>query len=469
MSNFKINISINLTNITEMAKLKGLFNWLSGSIGDVTFSRSEGQTIVYEKAEHKDARTLPQLKVRTVMANLAALYSAARGKLKNSFEGKTATQNDYNMFIKKNMSSNSHVYLTKEQSEAKACVVAPYYITGGSLGEIKADYTDDGFQTNISLGDLILSEETTIGQFSSAVKNSNKLLEFAYSDKLVALIFQQTVDAEGIPHVLVDDDAVTLDDGDDRLLLSIVHPTAFASVNGKLGSVSGLGDVGIAWILCRNDENRNWQISTSKICCNNSLLEEYMFNRAFERAAKSYGGYKKILLTADGTSSSSHHDDPTPTGKYRLTVQSESLDKGTVSGGGMFEEGANPTFSATPKAGYEFEGWYRDGEKFSEEATCTDFDMPAANVTVIAKFRAVAATHTITLTAGANGKVKVGDGESSTTATGTVEDGGTIVINAIADSGYQFQKWSDNNMQNPRTLTNVTEDVELTATFESEE
>ena len=163
MSNFKINISINLTNITEMSKLKVLFNWLSGSIGDVTFSRSEGQTIVYEKAEHKDARTLPQLKVRTVMANLAALYSAARGKLKNSFEGKTATQNDYNMFIKKNMSSNSHVYLTKEQSEAKACVVAPYYITGGSLGEIKSDYTDDGFQTNISLGDLILSEETTIG------------------------------------------------------------------------------------------------------------------------------------------------------------------------------------------------------------------------------------------------------------------------------------------------------------------
>ena len=452
-----------------MAKLKGIFNWLSGTVGDVTFKRSDGQTVVMERVEHKDARSLAQLKVRTVMANLAAMYKAARGRLKNSFEGKSATQNDYNMFLKKNMSSNSHVYLTKEQSDAKACVVAPYYVTDGSLSEIKAEYVDGAFQTNLSLGELVITEETTIGQFSSAVKNCNKQLEFAYEDKLVALIFRQTVDEDGIPRVFVDHDSVTLDDGNNHLLLSVVAPTAFSSVNGKLGSASGLSNIGIAWIMCRNDNRNNWQISTSKICCNNSILEDYMFDRAFERSAKSYGGYRNILLTADGTSGSSHHDEPTPTDKYLLIVQSEDLNKGTVTGGGMFEEGDNPTFSATAKSGYEFEGWYRDGEKFSSEATCTDFDMPAANVTVIAKFSVVASEHTISLTAGNNGKVKIADGEPAQTATGTVADGGSVMITAVPNADFVFQKWSDNNMQNPRTLSNVTQDITLTATFESEE
>ena len=152
----------------------------------------------------------------------------------------------------------------------------------------------------------------------------------------------------------------------------------------------------------------------------------------------------------------------------RLTVMSESDAKGTVTGGGFFEEGADVTVSAFAKSGYEFEGWYRDGEKVSSDATA-NLDMPAADITVLAKFRQVGGAHTITLTAGSNGQVKVGDGAPGATATGSVEDGGSIQISAIANSGFIFQKWSDNNMQNPRTLADVTEDIELTATFQSED
>ena len=95
--------------------------------------------------------------------------------------------------------------------------------------------------------------------------------------------------------------------------------------------------------------------------------------------------------------------------------------------------------------------------------------MPAANVTVIAKFSVVASEHTISLTAGNNGKVKIADGEPAQTATGTVADGGSVMITAVPNADFVFQKWSDNNMQNPRTLSNVTQDITLTATFESEE
>ena len=40
----------------------------------------------------------------------------------------------------------------------------------------------------------------------------------------------------------------------------------------------------------------------------------------------------------------------------------------------------------------------------------------------------------------------------------------TAVIQATANTGYSFDRWSDNNTQNPRTLT-VTSDVSLTAQF----
>ncbi|MEE1090995.1 MAG: hypothetical protein UH103_06180, partial [Paludibacteraceae bacterium] len=37
-----------------------------------------------------------------------------------------------------------------------------------------------------------------------------------------------------------------------------------------------------------------------------------------------------------------------------------------------------------------------------------------------------------------------------------------------ANKGYHFEKWSDGNTENPRTIT-VTEDIELSATFELDE
>jgi len=67
--------------------------------------------------------------------------------------------------------------------------------------------------------------------------------------------------------------------------------------------------------------------------------------------------------------------------------------------------------------------------------------------------------HTITYNAGPNGTLTgttsqtVGD-----TATGTA-------VTAIANSGYHFVNWSDNSVQNPRTDTDVTADLSVTANF----
>lgn len=45
-----------------------------------------------------------------------------------------------------------------------------------------------------------------------------------------------------------------------------------------------------------------------------------------------------------------------------VRAASAQLDRGSVSGAGLYEEGAQVTLSATPNAGYVFAGWLRDGE-----------------------------------------------------------------------------------------------------------
>ena len=68
-------------------------------------------------------------------------------------------------------------------------------------------------------------------------------------------------------------------------------------------------------------------------------------------------------------------------------------------------------------------------------------------------------THTLTYATGANGSVTgatsqtINDGENGTPVT------------AVPSSGYQFASWSDGSTSNPRTDTNVTGDISVTASF----
>ena len=56
-------------------------------------------------------------------------------------------------------------------------------------------------------------------------------------------------------------------------------------------------------------------------------------------------------------------------------------------------------------------------------------------------------------------------GNGSVTGSGTYNHGTEVTIEAVANEGYHFVKWSDGNTENPRTIV-VVEDVELRAEFE---
>ncbi len=111
--------------------------------------------------------------------------------------------------------------------------------------------------------------------------------------------------------------------------------------------------------------------------------------------------------------------------------------------------------TAVPNTGYHFVNW-SDGKTANPR---TDASV-TANVNVTANFAANTVTnYTLTYTAGANGSI-------SGTASQTVASGGSgTAVTAVPNTGYHFVDWSDSSTANPRTDSNVTASISVTANF----
>ena len=89
-----------------MAYLHGIATKMSGSVGQFTFKRLGGATIVSEKVTTiTNPRSASQQSQRTKWGNLIRLYSGISPLLDLAFENKAARVSDYNMFIKLNVAS----------------------------------------------------------------------------------------------------------------------------------------------------------------------------------------------------------------------------------------------------------------------------------------------------------------------------------------------------------------------------
>jgi len=114
------------------------------------------------------------------------------------------------------------------------------------------------------------------------------------------------------------------------------------------------------------------------------------------------------------------------------------------------DDGTPVTAVANP--GYHFVDW-SDGV---QTATRTDTNV-AADLTVTANF--APDTFTLSYSFGTGGSLT-----GTTTQTVSYGDSGTPVT-AVPDDGYHFVNWSDGSTANPRTDTNITADLTVTAYF----
>lgn len=139
---------------------------------------------------------------------------------------------------------------------------------------------------------------------------------------------------------------------------------------------------------------------------------------------------------------------------YIVNATSEDTNKGTVSPAGQtVEHGANATVVATPKAAYNFAGWYNGSTKVSSNASYT-FAV-TANISLTAKFTIKTFTTTTANSTGGTASVN----KSS------VEYGGSAIWTATPSTGYNFSKWSNGSTTNPLTVSNITANTHITPIF----
>ena len=137
--------------------------------------------------------------------------------------------------------------------------------------------------------------------------------------------------------------------------------------------------------------------------------------------------------------------------KYTVTLSINNDAYGSVVGDGEYEEGKTATIAAFASSGYKFEKW-NDGNTDNPRLITVTKDE-----TFMAYFKVAQSKYTVTLSVNNNsyGTV-VGNGE--------YEEGQTATLVAVASSGYEFEKWSDGNTDNPRVIT-VTENAMYMANF----
>ena len=112
------------------------------------------------------------------------------------------------------------------------------------------------------------------------------------------------------------------------------------------------------------------------------------------------------------------------------------------------------TFTATANNGYHFSQW-------SNGSTSNPLDVSVVQDTVLMSYF-VSNTQNYTITVTSDNPIM-----GNATGGGSYPAGSPITISAIANSGYHFTHWQDNNTNNPRTIT-VTSNATYTAYFEAD-
>ena len=187
-----------------------------------------------------------------------------------------------------------------------------------------------------------------------------------------------------------------------------------------------------------------------------------------------YSGYSFVNWTENGTQVSTNANYTfTVTGnrnlvanfqaqqqQYNISVSANPNNGGSVSGGGTYNQGTSCTVHANTNNGYTFVNWTENGTQVSTNANYT-FTV-TSNRNLVAHFTTQGYVITAIADPSAGGVV---------TGSGGYNYGETCTLNATANTGYTFQRWTKNGTQvstNPTYSFTVTESTTYTAHFNAQ-
>ena len=352
-----------------MAKALGQSSDLSGKVGLITYAQTKYGTVAYlrKKVTKIPRRSERQMEIRTQWVNLGAIYRQFNKTLKKAFEGLGNQMSVYNAFVQANINVVK-VYISKQEKLNGGSVLAPYMITRGSMPSIVITKNGgDVLVTDLSLGNLVIGESTTVAQFSAAVIANNE--DYVNGDQLTFFYGVQLVDAvTGVPRAKITGYKVVLDTQDGTALWNMVSALGFSSVQGSGGMVNGyclgmnsvITNGAAAWVHSREDASGNLTVSTQFLYVDSTILASYQDESAFGSSAASYGGintsavyldpksYASVLAEGGATPSGGGSETPSGGGSGTNTNGSNttnSVAAPTFSGETQFTESTQVTMS----------------------------------------------------------------------------------------------------------------------------
>lgn len=280
-----------------------------GRVGNTTYYVS-GQRQIARVSQNSSnygetaRRTEAMQERRARWANLVNFYKLSKGWMKYSFETKSAKQSDYNRFMQVNLNSSTS-YLTKDQAALGACVVEPYAITQGSIRPISTTRSGLVFKTDISLGELVIDDETSVQNFSAAVIANNPGITLGY--QLSFISYQQFFTDDLVPQVVCAAYEVTLDTTNTEPLRNYLPEFCSTNIGTNLGTSNSISVGCFAYIWSVTEGGKTRVSSQSLINNNLAAIHDYSTDLRKNMAILSYG-----LDTDSFLMSGSEPQQPTP-------------------------------------------------------------------------------------------------------------------------------------------------------------
>lgn len=273
---------------------------LKGRVGNTTYYTEGGRLIArvsQNSSNYGDtaSRTELQQSQRAKWGNLVNFYKLSKGWMKKAYENRKANQSDYNRFMQLN-TAFARVYLTKDMYAQGGCVVDAFRISEGSLRSIQVLEIDGKYLTDLSLGSLSITKETTIGEFSEAlIENNNHL----HNNMQISFIsYQQDVNQFGTPQLICTPYEVTLDTDSTAILRNFLPVFCSQSVEGFLGTNNNVSVGAFAYVLSESVAGKTL-VSTQMLTTNNSaLLDQFTSNDAIANSIASYGVDADVFLSS---------------------------------------------------------------------------------------------------------------------------------------------------------------------------
>lgn len=184
-----------------------------------------------------------------------------------------------------------------------------------------------------------------------------------------------------------------------------------------------------------------------------------------------YIAFRNVLGSGSGSVCENYIDDIVldRIEEYEVSVAAIPENAGDVSGGGVYEPGAEVTLSATPRTGYYFSHWSDGENNYYDNPLTIEVDGNSNYYAVFGTRVAdtiyihdtVEYCQTFDVVVVSN-NTNLGECAGS----GVFNRGTRLEILAIPRRGSRFLRWSDGNTDNPRIVV-ITENTNLTAIFEA--